>query len=38
MTDIENAVKQTVAGMYKNVTGQSLIEDTGKSADFTGNY
>lgn len=37
MTDIENAVKQTVAGMYKNVTGQSLIEDTGKSVDFTGN-
>ena len=37
MTDIENAVKQTVAGMYKNVTGQSLIEDTDKSADFTYN-
>ena len=37
MTDIENAVKQTVAGMYKNVTGQYLIEDTDKDADFTYN-
>lgn len=37
MTDIENAVKQTVAWMYKSVTGQSLIEDTDKNVDFTSN-
>lgn len=37
MTDIENAVKQTVAWMYKSVTGQSLIEDTDKNVDFTYN-